>query len=185
MPIKYIGRTTDFKGKTLWEILGNLKNFGAGRIVVRSRLEKYPEPSYFKILKVQPLANEEVRKVEVLVEKVFRGKKFPYPVKIRSVSYKADYRLLHKDEEADYCKLPSSAGGSVRLLPASAPFPPLLRELLVREAAARGEAAVEPKLKMLYRDNPLPLFRVAEDGETPTETITTRPSAEFAQRGLK
>jgi small subunit ribosomal protein S34 len=34
--VKYIGRKTDFKGKTLWEIVGNLKNFGIGRVVVRS-----------------------------------------------------------------------------------------------------------------------------------------------------
>jgi small subunit ribosomal protein S34 len=58
MPIKYIGRTTSFKGKTLWEIVGNLKNFGVGRIVVRSILERYPEPSYLKICKVEALANE-------------------------------------------------------------------------------------------------------------------------------
>jgi Mitochondrial 28S ribosomal protein S34 len=31
--IKYIGRTTDFKGKTLWQIVSNLKNFGVGRVV--------------------------------------------------------------------------------------------------------------------------------------------------------
>lgn len=55
MPYKYFGKTTDFRGKTLWEILGNLKNFGVGRIVVRSRMERYPEPSYFKILKVEAL----------------------------------------------------------------------------------------------------------------------------------
>lgn len=56
--IKYIGRTTDFKGKTLWEIVGNLKNFGVGRVVVRSMFERYPEPSYMKIVKVETLPNE-------------------------------------------------------------------------------------------------------------------------------
>lgn len=59
MPYKYIGKTTDFKGKTLWEILGNLKNLGRGRIVVRSRFERYPEPSYLKILDVETLAEPE------------------------------------------------------------------------------------------------------------------------------
>lgn len=57
MPYKYIGKTTDFKGKTLWEIVGNLKNFGVGRIVTRTRFERYPEPSYMKILKVEALPN--------------------------------------------------------------------------------------------------------------------------------
>jgi hypothetical protein len=62
MPIKYVGRTTDFKGKTLWEIVGNLKNFGVGRIVVRNIFERYPEPSYLKICKVEALANEVYQK---------------------------------------------------------------------------------------------------------------------------
>jgi small subunit ribosomal protein S34 len=31
--IKLVGRTTDFKGKTLWQIVSNLKNFGVGRVV--------------------------------------------------------------------------------------------------------------------------------------------------------
>lgn len=55
MPIKLIGRPTDFKGKTLWEILGNLKNFGVGRLVIRNRFQRYPEPCYMKILKVAPM----------------------------------------------------------------------------------------------------------------------------------
>lgn len=65
MPYKYIGRTTDFRGKTLWEIIGNLKNFGVGRIVVRSRMERYPEPSFMKIVKVEPLANPENPSMDV------------------------------------------------------------------------------------------------------------------------
>ena len=51
--ITYIGRKTDFRGKTLWEIVGNLRNFGVGRIITRSMFERYPEPCFMKILKVQ------------------------------------------------------------------------------------------------------------------------------------
>lgn len=51
--VKLVGRTTDFKGKTLWEIVGNLKNFGVGRVVVRNMFQRYPEPSYMRILKVE------------------------------------------------------------------------------------------------------------------------------------
>jgi hypothetical protein len=51
--VKYIGRTTDFKGKTLWEIVANLKGNGVGRTVVRSMFERYPEPSFMKIVKVE------------------------------------------------------------------------------------------------------------------------------------
>lgn len=65
MPIKYIGKTTDFKGKTLWEIVGNLKNFGVGRIVARNMHEKYPEASYMKIVKVETLPNPEINTLDV------------------------------------------------------------------------------------------------------------------------
>lgn len=56
--VKLIGRKTDFKGKTLWEIVGNLKNFGVGRVVVRSMFERYPEKSFMRILKVEAVPNE-------------------------------------------------------------------------------------------------------------------------------
>lgn len=50
-----VGPATIHVGKTLWEILGNLKNFGVGRIVKRNIYERYPEPTYFRILKVETL----------------------------------------------------------------------------------------------------------------------------------
>lgn len=56
--IKYVGRTTNFQGKTLWEIVGRLKNFGVGRIIVRSAFQRYPEPSFLKIVKVETCPNE-------------------------------------------------------------------------------------------------------------------------------
>lgn len=58
--IKYFGRTTDFRGKTLWELVGSLKNFGVGRVVARSMFERYPEPCFYRILKVEALPKSEV-----------------------------------------------------------------------------------------------------------------------------
>lgn len=55
MPIKLIGPKASFTGKTLWEIVGNLKNFGVGRLVFKSHFLNYPEVSYYKIVKVQPV----------------------------------------------------------------------------------------------------------------------------------
>lgn len=54
--IKYVGKQTPHVGKTLWEILGNLDNFGVGRIIVRNLQQKKSEPSkpcYMKVLEVQ------------------------------------------------------------------------------------------------------------------------------------
>ena len=58
MPYVYIGRRNFYLGKTLWEIVGNLKNFGVGRILVRSKFERYPEVSYARILRAEPLMDK-------------------------------------------------------------------------------------------------------------------------------
>lgn len=55
MRYEFVGKKIPEVGKTLWEIVGNLKNFGIGRLVITSTYLKYPEPSFFKIVKVQPL----------------------------------------------------------------------------------------------------------------------------------
>lgn len=68
MPYKYIGRSTYFKGKSIWEIVGNLKNFGVGRILVRSRFEsQYTEPSYIRIKKVEAKQNPENVSIDVSI----------------------------------------------------------------------------------------------------------------------
>lgn len=51
--VKFVGRTNNFSGKTLWEIVGSLKNFGVGRVVIRNTFQRYPEPTYMRILKVE------------------------------------------------------------------------------------------------------------------------------------
>ena len=56
MPIKFIGRTTDLKGKRLFDILARLKDFGVGRIIYRNQfMDRYaPAPSYYVVTKVDP-----------------------------------------------------------------------------------------------------------------------------------
>lgn len=57
--ITYVGKKSDCCGKTLWEIVGNLKGFGVGRIFVRNlEIKKYEEPCFYKILKVTAEPNE-------------------------------------------------------------------------------------------------------------------------------
>ncbi|XP_017778074.1 PREDICTED: 28S ribosomal protein S34, mitochondrial [Nicrophorus vespilloides] len=158
MPYKYIGRKTDFRGKTLWEILGNLKNFGVGRIVTRSIQERYPEPSFMKIVKVEALPNpaeagpDNLRKVRVFVEKTFRGVKQPKLIALESTSYKADYQLVPKREEEAYLKL-QSVSAAVRVLPKYMALPPLMREVEMQEMNAKGKEFVEPKIEVVYKKN--------------------------------
>lgn len=56
--VKYVGRRTDFKGKSLWEIVGDLKDYGVGRLVIRNMFQRYPEPCYMRILKVQTVDHQ-------------------------------------------------------------------------------------------------------------------------------
>ncbi|XP_066150319.1 small ribosomal subunit protein mS34 [Euwallacea fornicatus] len=179
MPYKYIGRTHDFKGKSLWEILGNLRNMGVGRIVTRSKFERYPEPSYMKILKVEPLPQpvnqppDYLRNVRVLVQKTFRGKTIKDPILIESTSYKTDYRLIPKHEETTYCKLTQpSEPTAQKILPRTMEFPPLLRELIKRECiSTKGQ--VENKdlqLEISYNKRSLnSKYVIAKEGQEATE----------------
>ncbi|XP_023018083.2 mitochondrial ribosomal protein S34 [Leptinotarsa decemlineata] len=180
MPYKYIGRTTDFKGKTLWEILGNLKNFGVGRIIARNMFERYPEPSYIKILKVETLPNPEkpshddIRKVRVWVEKTFRGVTEPKTVCLESVSYKTDYKLIPKDAEVEYCK--KTAEKPLKIFPKYIDFPPLMKELLIREAKSPEDKtlAEQVKLEVLYnRISRIKSYKIAQEGEEPNVELVT------------
>ncbi|XP_056629710.1 uncharacterized protein LOC130440510 [Diorhabda sublineata] len=176
MPYKYIGRTTYFKGKSLWEIVGNLKNFGVGRIVVRSNLEKYPEKSYMKILKVETLPNPEnpsmdnMRKVKVWVENTFRGRTFPEPILIEGISYKTDYRLIPKAEEQEYRN--STIYEYKKILPKTMNFPPLLKDILIKIGKSKGEDVSDLKLNIFYNQTSLmEKYKIAEGDEQPTVEI--------------
>uniref|UniRef100_A0A0V0G915 Putative mitochondrial ribosomal protein n=1 Tax=Triatoma dimidiata TaxID=72491 RepID=A0A0V0G915_TRIDM len=167
MVIKYIGRTTDFSGKTLWELIGNIKNFGIGRLVKRNMFERYNEPCFIRILKVEALDSEEGkdRKVRVYVEKVFRARRYPQVVEMESVTYKADYRLVPKSEEKSLWERVASIKQSERILPDNVPFPPLLNHMLEQE---RSSAAQALRLKLIVKQGPDNFYRICKEEEIPT-----------------
>ncbi|XP_059614012.1 small ribosomal subunit protein mS34 [Phlebotomus argentipes] len=169
--IKYFGRTTDFHGKTLWELVGSLKNFGVGRIVVRNMFERYPEPSYYRILKVEALPNVEnsedpleARKVSVTVEKTHRGKLLAKPLKIMATSYKSDYKLIPKHEEENYCRMPILR--EVKVFPRTIDLPPLLREFVKDETGQEN-----PQIPLILNGKGYKCYRMAEEGEKPTVDV--------------
>ncbi|XP_061388638.1 uncharacterized protein LOC133323697 [Musca vetustissima] len=166
--IKYIGRTTDFKGKTLWEIVGDLKDFGVGRLVVRNMFQRYPEPCYMRILKVDTVDAEDgdkPRKVKVTVEKTWRGVTLPKPVEIFSTSYKADYELVDKEDEHKY--LQNTAKVEEKILNPFVEFPPLLREFISEETGNTN-----PQMKVHFKQTDNKFVRLAKDGEKPTIQVT-------------
>lgn len=110
---------------------------------------------------------QDVRLVKVIAQQTFRGKTIPQPVDISNVAYKTDYRLLPKDEEANYCKF-IEPQKQERILPRTTGFPPLLREMLIREAQENNEVVKEPQMEIVYSIGKYTTFRVAKEGETPT-----------------
>ncbi|XP_050547378.1 uncharacterized protein LOC126909053 [Daktulosphaira vitifoliae] len=136
MPPKLIGRATNLYGKTLWEIIGNLKNAGVGRLITRNSYDRYEEPSFFKVLAVEPTAQIEnsARKVIVHVEKIFRGNHYKEPIEIFRVSYKPDYRLIPKDEEQDWWDRLANCKPRVKIVPGSFELPPLMKLIMERDS---------------------------------------------------
>ncbi|NP_001155738.1 28S ribosomal protein S34, mitochondrial [Acyrthosiphon pisum] len=135
MSVKLIGRTTNLYGKTLWEILGNLRTTGVGRLVTRNSYDRYEEPSFFRVLSVEPTAQieDKARKIIVHAEKIFRGKHYKEPVEIYSVSYKPDYRLIPKDEEQLWWDRLANCKPREKFVPGSIELPPLMKLVLERD----------------------------------------------------
>lgn len=99
------------------------------------------------------------------MERTFRGKTFPKLVEVYSTSYKTDYQLIPKSEEANVCrpwKEPEE-----KVLPQHIEFPPLFRELITRETGQQN-----PQLKLKVKQHTNNTVRVAKDGETPTIQVT-------------
>lgn len=103
-----------------------------------------------------------------LVERTFRGKKYPKPVQIDSASPKADYVLIPKDEEYRFL---NDVQPELKIMPTTAEFPPLLKELLLREAKKENKTDI-PKLPLIYNLKGVKNYRPAEEGETPTVEVT-------------
>jgi len=186
MSIKYVGRTTDFRGNNLWDIVSNLRNFGVGRVVVRSMFERYEEKSFMRILQVEALPepaadSQQQRKVKVLMDKVFRGEQFDKPVWVSIASYKADFRLLSKKEEASYCKI---AKREEKIIAPYMEFPPLLKEFVMNET---GRSDVMMKVK--HKPKIYSTARLAQEGETPNVVVVMgigkpHPKASILYEGL-
>lgn len=126
--------------------------------------------------------------MRVWVEKTFRGKTFPNPVVIESASYKADYRLIPRDEEEHYCKV--DVKEDTKIFPKYFEFPPVMKELILRDIRKEGgEVTEEPKLEIVYnKGSKKRKYRIAQDGEKPTVEVTMgfgEPASPSLYEGIK
>lgn len=171
MPVIYIGKPSKHVGKTLFEILCNLKNFGIGRMVIRSHFHKYKEPSYYIIKKVEPQMDPENKWGYVWTESVFRGRKFPELEKLDS-TFLPDFQLIPKDDEHTFLENKSVMAGNI--LPPDMEFPPLMSEILRIDKNLPKDKP--PRLPLTFKDSYANASRVAAEGETPTIDITLAPN---------
>ncbi|KAB7503562.1 hypothetical protein Anas_10174 [Armadillidium nasatum] len=166
MPFVYIGRTHDFLGKSIWEIVGSLKDYGVGRMVIKHRYKRYSEPCFMRIVSAKPLMDEQNLKGTLLAENVFRGVNYGV-VDFSRVACKTDYQLIPKHEEHKFIKaLEEYKLQDLKLYSPTVEMPPLFRLL----AEQRGHH--ETTFKFSVKDNSNPRARIAKEGETPNTFVT-------------
>lgn len=82
------------------------------------------------------------------------------PIEIMGTSYKADYKLIPKHEEAEYCR--KSSPRQEKILPRFIDAPPLLREYLKEETGQEN-----PQIPLIINKYGYKNYRLAEEDETP------------------
>lgn len=179
--VVYIGKQSTERGKTAFQILANLKNFGIGRMIARNTFDKYPEPSFHIIKRVEPQMDEQLAFGTIYCETVFRGKRWP-GVRPLNIGYKPDYKLIPKEEEQQFLRgyEITDLGLKKTVLPKYYSVPPLLRLFLIRHKREKGETVDDNediRIPFVYLDQKdldqekgeifWLSYRIAEDGEEP------------------
>lgn len=102
MPIKYYyGKKTEFVGKTLFEILANLRDFGVGRMVVKqTELAQNPgKKCYYIVRKVEPVMDKNLQEGAMHAERVYCNARMPGLTFVEQDSWFTDWQLVPKDQE--------------------------------------------------------------------------------------
>lgn len=148
MPVyKYFGNPARYHGKPLMHLLCNLKETGRGRIVSRvsHEVDQASGPSFYRVLWAQPLMDKETKEGRVVAEKVRKGVRYLEPVDLASIAPIPDFRLVSRDEEAEFCKWDKLRDYSPKVDCVTEPkyfsMPPLLGLLMDRNMKERGEVA--------------------------------------------
>ena len=152
MPIVRIGEPTIYRGKALFKILANLRDFGRGRIIYRtSDYHHYPDKIHFmRILHAQPLMDADTLEGNVVVERVFQSLRHKEPVVISGIVHKPDFRLVAKDGEEDFCRWDKvrdyDPAVDAEKRPRYMEMPPLLRKVMQRNTKAKKAKGTQAPL---------------------------------------
>lgn len=142
--VYYYGKTTRFVGKTLFEILANLRNFGVNRMLIKQEeLLKNPgKKCYYIVKKVEPVMDEKLQEGAIYAERVFCNTRIPETVFVDEQSWHTDWQLVPKDEEHLYLvgpdELDHGLASSANASPRYMKLPPLMDIFMRRHYEARG-----------------------------------------------
>ncbi len=177
--IEYIGRAGRFVGKSLPQICLKLKDFGIGRMFIRETYKRYPgdfkygqhlkvklktelncvikiETTYYILTKMEAdMSDEYMRMGEFNAEVVFRGAHYG---NMSIPGHKEDFQLVPKHMEEFYKSKTLPKGQKWReptVVPKFVDLPPLLKEMLVQEAALKkiNLNAEELKLPFIVKED--------------------------------
>lgn len=81
---------------------------------------------------------QERRRVRVWVEKTFRGRKLPALTEIYRTSYKTDYQLISKKDEASLLAAVKELDTNQEILPNKVEMPPLMKKFIEQEHEKKG-----------------------------------------------
>jgi len=159
--VKLIGRTTYLRGKRLFDLLSRLKGFGVGRIVYRNVFyERYPEPSYYIITKVDPdMTDPTEAEIDSTCKSIAYGMKIwrgeQCGESIIKGCYKNDWRLVPRLTEAKFLSYSVSERPRT-IVPDKIPMPPLLEHLVLEErrfsaAPSTSDESDRPMMRVKLR----------------------------------
>lgn len=159
--IHYYGKKTKFVGKTLYEILANLRNFGVNRMLIKQEetLLHPGKSSYYIVKKVEPIMDEKLQEGCIYAEHIFKGTRVPGLVYVNDESWHTDWQLVPKHEESKYLveNPPMFVPRTVTDKPME--LPPLMDAFLKRHIKNKGQPVPKETIKipMDYKILPLDL----------------------------
>lgn len=181
--VHYYGKLNKFVGKTLFEILANLRNFGINRMIIKQEelLRNPGTKCYYIVKKVEPVMDPELKEGAIYAEQVFCNAKVPGLVYVEEPSWHNDWQLVPKNEEdkhritADEL-IEHGHPDTYRVLPRWMEVPPVMDIYLRRHYKARSGVQLTPvkmtdpmQIMMHYNfesiNKPYKLHRIAEEGE--------------------
>lgn len=199
--VYYYGKKNNFVGKTLFEILANLRDYGLNRMLIKQEeLLKNPGTKcYYIVKKVEPVMDEKLEQGAIYAERIYRDAKVPGLVFVDDETWQPDWQLVPRHQEGLH-RIPEDRlvehghPTTIKVLPRWMEVPPLMDVYLRRHYRARMGATTAPvkldtpkvTIGMSYdfkRINlPHMLHRVAEAGESCDESLSKPIQALLASR---